>query len=251
MNTTQLAMLAALSMAFFSCKKDDDEGDDHAHDHDATIQMQFNFMHGSNSFDQNMNYTDGAGHAIRFSALKFYASDFHLEDDAGTTVADYHSKAILADGSNPTAVFPLGTMGHGHIHEVHFSLGLDSATNHTTDPTSAPYPLNLAGMHWSWNPAAGYKFLLMEGLVDGNADGDLDDTEDVAFVYHCATDALLRTDHALIHADVDGGTVTLMAKVDVATLVSGLDFLAVPIAMGGEPTNIAAMDSLVSAIDAL
>ncbi|MBK7947044.1 MAG: hypothetical protein IPJ85_17810 [Flavobacteriales bacterium] len=246
MNTSKLALLAIAALSLSACKKDKDDDDDHDHDHNATIQAKFNFVHGMNAFDINSTYADGAGHAIKFSSLKFYASDFVLMDDAGTTVGNYANMAVLADASNSVAQ-TLGTMGHGHIHEVHFSLGLNSTVNHA-DPTGAAYPLNIPGMHWSWNPAAGYKFLNMEGHVDGNGDGDFDDAEDVPFTYHCATDALLGDDHIHFHQDVDGGTVVITAKVNVALLVTGLDFLANPVAMGGGPNNQAAMTNLAAAI---
>ncbi|MBK9176494.1 MAG: hypothetical protein IPM46_09175 [Flavobacteriales bacterium] len=247
MNRYQLALIALAAVNLASCKKDkDDDDDDHDHDHTASIQMQFDFVHGADAFDMNGTYADGVGHAVRFSTLKFYASDFELMDDAHVTVASYMNKAVLADAS-ASAAQEIGTMGHGHIHEVHFSLGLNSTLNHA-DPTTAAYPLNIPGMHWGWNPAAGYKFLNMEGHVDGNGDGDLDDPEDVAFTYHCATDALLREAHLHIHRDVDGGTVVLTAKVDVAVLLSGLDLLTNSTAMGGGANNVTAMDSLVSAI---
>lgn len=246
MNTRTFALLAIAALGLAACKKDKDADDDQPHDHNATIQARFDFVHGTNAFDINATYTDGAGHAIKFTTLKFYASDFVLKDDAGNTVASYPNTAVLADAAN-SAAQTIGTMGHGHIHEVHFSLGLNSAVNHA-DPTAAAYPLNIPGMHWGWNPTAGYKFLNLEGHVDGNGDGDFADAEDVPFTYHCATDPLLREDHIHFHRDVDGGTVVIVAKLNVALLLSGIDLLASPTQMGAGPGNAAAMDNLVAAI---
>ena len=84
---------------------------------------------------------------------------------------------------------------------AHFALGLESTVNHA-DPTLAEYPLNVPDMHWSWNPAAGYKFLLIEGKVDGNNDGDFDDAEDVDVTYHCATDPMYREDQLMVMLDI-------------------------------------------------
>lgn len=214
------------------------------------MSTRLNFMHGANAFDINAIYSDGMGHAIQFTTLRFYASDFHMEDDGGATVAEFHDKVVLFDGATPTASFELGTMNAGHIHEVHFNLGLESAVNHA-DPTTAAYPLNIPGMHWSWNPAAGYKFLNMEGHVDGNGDGDFDDSADLTFTYHCATDALLSEDHFHFHQDVGGGAVTVAGKLDVAVLLMGLDLLTNNVAMGGGPNNVQAMSNLVTAITEL
>ncbi|HRD53582.1 MAG TPA: hypothetical protein PKY96_13125 [Flavobacteriales bacterium] len=252
MNLIKITLLALFALGLASCKKEKDEHNHDDHDHGggggaAIMNLRFNFVHGVNPFDINTNYTDGAGQAMRFSTLKFYVSEIHLEDDAGATVADFGSKVLLADGATPNASYELGSMNPGHVHEIHFKLGLNSTVNHA-DPTSAVYPLNIPGMHWSWNPAAGYKFLNMEGHVDGNGDGDFDDVEDKVFTYHCATDALLRSDHVHFHAEVNGGNVTLEAKVDVAMLLLGLNLLDNSVAMGAGPNNVAAMDNLVVAV---
>jgi hypothetical protein len=252
MNRSKLALLAIPFLALASCKKEEEQApsNNNLQSAPAPISLRFQFVHGANPFDINATYADGAGHAVRFSTLKFYASDFELKDDDGNTVAAYPAKAVLADGSMPTAAYEIGTMGAGHVHQVYFSLGLDSATNHA-NPTLAPYPLNIPGMHWSWNPAAGYKFLNMEGHVDGNGDGDFDDAEDQSFTYHCATDALLRTDHAHSHADVGTTPVVLSVKMDVAVLMMGLDLLTTNVAMGGGPANVQAMNNLTAAISDL
>jgi len=240
-----------MALAITACKKDEETPPAPTPaPTTANMRMSFNFVKGTAPFDFNALHQDGMGRTIRFNTLKFYVSDVHLEDDDMNQVADFHDTYILVDASASSNAFDLGTMAAGHVHMVNFALGLDAATNHA-DPINAPYPLNIPGMHWSWNPAAGYKFLNMEGIVDGNGDGDMDDSEDVPFTYHCATDALLREKHVHIHADVAAGsTVTLAAKVDVQLLLSGLDLLTNSVAMGGGANNQAAMNNLVTAIDA-
>jgi len=249
MNFKYLAILAALPIAFTACKKDEDTPAPTPVPTTAAMRLSFNFVSGMVPFNINNMYTDGAGNAIRFNTLKFYVSDVHLTDDAANMVVEYPSGYFLIDGAASSNMFALGSMNPGHVHMINFSLGLDSTTNHA-DPLTAAYPLNIPGMHWSWNPTAGYKFLNMEGLVDGNGDGDVDDTEDVPFTYHCATDGLLREDSFQQHTDVVGGsTVNLAAKVDVSMLLVGIDLLSANVAMGGGPNNQAAMNNLVMAID--
>lgn len=249
MKLSYLAVLAALPIAFTACKKDEDAPAPTPVPTTAAMKLSFNLVSGTVPFNINTMYTDGAGHAIRCNTLKFYVSDVHLMDDDANVVGDFHDSYLLVDGAASSNVFDLGAMNAGHVHMINFSLGLDSATNHA-DPLTAAYPLNIPGMHWSWNPTAGYKFLNMEGLVDGNGDGDVDDTEDVPFTYHCATDALLREDGFHQHEDVVAGTtVTLSAKVDVNMLLMDMDLLNASVAMGGGPNNQAAMNNLVMAID--
>ena len=82
----------------------------------------------------------------------------------------------LEDGS---AGCPMGTEGtnalvrgaaldDGEIEGVRFTIGVPEDRNHA-DPTTAPSPLNLLSMHWSWN--AGYKFLRVDGRTPGLATG--------------------------------------------------------------------------------
>src|SRR5690606_4410619 len=129
----------------------------------------FDFMSGGDAFNMNNTYQDGAGNNFRFSGIKFYASEFSLTDMGGTSMAAFNSTYLLVDASASVNESTLGTVPAGHIHMAHFALGLERTVNHA-DPTLAPYPLNIPDMHWSWNPSSGYKFLLIEGKVDGNGD---------------------------------------------------------------------------------
>lgn len=244
-----LAALAALAVGMSACKKDDAEPPaGPSGQTTGTVKMSFTFTRGDMPFGLSQTFHDGAGNDIRISKLKFYVSDIHLSDDDGNVVADLHDTYLLVDASATSNLFTLGAVPPAAIHEAHITLGLESEVNHA-DPTLAEAPLNDPDMHWSWNPAMGYKFLALEGKVDGNHDGDFDDAEDIGFTYHCAGDGLLRGTHVHIHADVEAGsTATLAAKVDVEHLVSGLDLLGPPMAMGAEAANITAMDSLVTAI---
>lgn len=249
MNYSKWAVAAALTLTFVACKKDKDEEDAPTPSvTTGTIKANFTFMNGSSAFNMNDAVMDGAGHNVQFSLLKFYMSDFHLVDDADNTVGEFHETVILLDAST-TNEFTLGSMSPGHVHEAHVALGLDSAVNHA-DFATAESPMNHADMYL--NAADGYVFLAMEGLVDGNGDGDFVDAEDVTFTYRCATDALLREAHFHVHQDVTAGsTVTMQAMVDVAKVISGLDLLTVPDAMGATPANVTAMDSLAVSIDGM
>lgn len=246
MRKTHLAFAVVAALVFTGCRKDDPEPTPIPTT--GTVKMSFSFTKNGAPFTLSDTVHDGAGHAVRFDKLKFYVSDIHLTDDALNTVGEFHGTVLLVDASAATSTFTLGSIAPAHIHEVHIALGLDSATNHA-DPTQAEYPLDLEEMHWSWNPAQGYKFLNMEGVVDGNGDGDFTDPEDSAFIYHCVTDDLLTTDEFLQHLDLSaGGTIILGPRIDVPTLLTGIDLLANGIAMGGGAINQQAMSNLASAI---
>jgi hypothetical protein len=257
MNLSKLGLLAMIALSLAACRKDEHEHPDPAPapaplPTTGTVKLGFNLSHGANVFSMNSTYQDAAGNNIRFDKLKFYASNFHLSNDAGAEVGRFNDTFLLIDGAAASNVFTLGSLDPAHVHEVEFTLGLDAETNHA-DPLLAEAPLNIPDMHWSWNPTAGYKFLNMEGHVDTNGDGDFDDATDGTFIYHCATDALARTTSFTTHADVlAGGTLTIMANVDMAVVLQAMNVTSNPMpSMGGNSTNGGLMNALVGAIDAM
>ena len=246
MNTSKMiALLAALVVGFGACKKDEEETPA-APTPAGTIKISTGFHWGGPDFVLGQTYADGAGHAIRIDVLKFYLSETHLEN-AGTIIADFHDSFILADAAEE-GVYTVGTASPGTFDNVEIVVGLDSATNHA-DPTVAEEPLNDPSMHWSWNPAAGYKFLALEGRVDDDGDGVVDDS-DPAFTYHCATDDALRgISGAYAGTITDGGTVTMHVHLMVDELVNGIDMLATPDGIGYDAVNVQLMDNLAAGLE--
>lgn len=186
--------------------------------------MGFAFRNGVAPFDLNSTYVDGSGNNVRFTKLKFFVYGITLEDDGGTQVAAFPSTILLVDLAAASNVFTLGTIDAGHVHEAHFSVGLDSASSYS-DPTIAPFPLNQPDMRWDWFPASGTMFVKMDGYLDANANGNFDPGE-TAFSYHCIGQDMLSVEGQVsAHVDVtDGSTVTLAAKVDIAAVMAGLAF---------------------------
>ncbi len=250
MNNTKIAvMLTALAVSIAACKKDDDEpaATPTPAPTTATFKIEYGFHWGVGDFDLANTYTDGNGHAIRFTSVRFYFGEPHLAN-AGTEVAHFHETYFLADASTPEGEFNVGSINPGSFDELELVIGLDSATNHG-DPTLAEEPLNDPGMHWSWNPAAGYKFLLLEGRVDDDGDGVVD-AGDPEFMYHCATDDALREAALPFTGSVAaGGTLAPHLEVLMDQLVIGVDMLATPTGMGYDAVNAQLMDNLAAGLE--
>lgn len=258
MQFSKLALAAFATLALVACKKDDPAPipPAPAPPTQGSVSLSVEFTKGMMPFDFNAAHTDGAGNTIRFTTLKFYLSGAHLMDDDMSTVAEFNSTYMLVDAAAASNTFTLGSVDAGHIHELHLTMGLDSATNYA-DPLTAAFPLNIPGMHWSWNPNAGYKFMNLEGYVDVNDNGVLDTGIDTPFQYHCAqnlsqgvTAPVLRQDDVHVHSDlVAGAALTIETKVDVIALLNGVDLLATPVAMGNGAGNQLLMNNLVTAFD--
>lgn len=256
MNSKNLAIIATMALAITACKKDEEApspSNSTPTPTTGTVNMGFNLFVGNDALDLNALYQDGAGHAIRFTKVKFYVSNVHVTDHDGNVLGHYEDKYILVDASNTSNTFTLGTLAPAEVHGAEITFGLAPEANNS-DPLTAEAPLNDPDMMWAWSASAGRMFLKLEGRVDNNGDGDVDDAEDGEFMYHCLNlnGDLLREVHVHVHDDVTaGGTAVLNTKVDLGVLVSGLDLVMHPMAMDGGAQCVVAMDSLSTSISEL
>lgn len=135
------------------------------------------------------------GSRIRLDELKMYISEIELQNTQGNwiSVKDY----LLADFSRShIAAKTLHGKGErfglkvpaGRYQNLKFCIGLPYEINRT-DPTplQASDPLSLyQGMYWDWN--SGYRFFLMEGMLDTSTNGN--GIPDHYLAYHLGLDTL-------------------------------------------------------------
>lgn len=225
--TKHLAFLVAASalVAITGCKKDDEEDDDDSHvHHHGVIELALNYFFGVTPFDMNDEYSDSQGTKIKFDRVQFYLSNISFMDMNMNMAESYPDVYLLGDASVNPQTWEIGEAEEGHLHMMRFYTGLDSTTNHA-DPTLADAPLNDASMHWGWNPSAGYKFVVLEGQYDSDADNIVD----APFVYHMATDVLLRTSTLMVHTDiVEGQHAHIHVNMDLEKMISGIDVASTP-----------------------
>jgi hypothetical protein len=228
-----------------ACKQDEAEApDDHHHGvvHTVALRLKFVFVHGTHDYELASEYTDDFGHLYKLDKIRFLLSDLDVVDDFSGVLADYPSVQLLVDASQ-TNDFALGSLTASHAHQIRFTMGLNPQMN-DSDPTTSAAPLNDATMHWGMGANEGYWFLVMEGRVDSDNSGTVDDT-DTPFTYRCGTDLLARSGWATMHVEIpDGGSMTVEAPVDVERLMGGVDVLGIPSALGDAPLNEQLMDSL-------
>ncbi|MFT3885297.1 MAG: hypothetical protein QM724_07665 [Flavobacteriales bacterium] len=251
-DTTKWTALGLVALAFVACKKDSDDSvtpsPTHEHHH-ATVKVGIAFRTGGNVFTLDSVLTDGDGHKLKLTKARFFLSNAYAIDDADATVGEFPHTYILASASTDDNTFELGEIEAGHVHALVFAIGLDSATNHS-DPTQyTTFPLNDASMHWSWNADVGYKFVELEGLVDDDGDGVVDDA-DPGFLFHCAGDALLTPDTAHVHHTlVEGEVFTVQLQVHMDQLFNGMNLLSYPMEMGATTGTRQVVRNLAAALD--
>jgi hypothetical protein len=221
-------VLTAL-LVLFACKKDKEVPVSTA----KTIYLTVIPTLGTEIISLDTPY-DINGQLVEFSFFKFYLSNIEVRDDAGNVIVHNNGFPILVN----TEGIPvnLGLAEVDHIHNLLFSIGLDSLTNHQ-DPIAAPSPMNDVEMHWNWNPGAGYKFFRMDGTVDTQF-----------FESHAATDLLFQEGIVLSVHDVSasGTEIEIVMYMDLSIALDGLILPA-----GGEHGdtnfNVAYMNKLGTA----
>ncbi len=242
-----LVAVVSAGMLLLSCDKDVEElqGDlVNAPDPNTVVAMSMAFTRAGVPFNKSVSFTDAANTRIQIDRLLFYMSQVEFTDDAGDSVAAFPEKYILVDLDDGGLIRVIGPLD-GHLHEMHFGLGVDSAMNHADPITLAP-PLNTAGMWWTW--AAGHKFLALEGRYDSDNDGTVE-TTDNEFLFHCGMDTLYTPVTLLVHTDADmGGNVVLPLELNIDTLLTGMDIAAQPVLQDVTPVTQGLMQRLARSI---
>jgi hypothetical protein len=237
-----LLLLAALP----ACKKDEDPIPDPTPDpHPNTvISTSFTFVRAGAPFDQEVPFTDSANTLIKIDRIMFYMAQPFFLNDNGDTVAKFDSRYHLIDLDEAGLIRTIGQLD-GHLHTMHFGLGVDSVTNHL-DITTQSEPLNDYQMWWDW--ATGHRFLLISGRYDSDNNNSITGT-DFTFSYECGFDVLYDTAEVEVHTDADiGGDVIIPLELNVDSLMAGMDVAVQPNVHIVNPISIRLMRNLRTAI---
>lgn len=141
-----------------------------------TAQVEFVCipMIGDKPFYMDSLYVNSAGETFSINNLKFFISDLAFSRSNTPERAAHSDTAahgvFLVDLSDAKINTATGFLNHtthvamqtGAYSDIRFNIGVPRALNHS-DPTQAPYPLNVGNddMFWEWN--SGYIFFLAEG----------------------------------------------------------------------------------------
>jgi hypothetical protein len=211
------AVAAASVLLITSCKEEDKNSTNPPANTKAQLALHFDHKLGNENFELNKDFVLSTGETVNFSFAKFYVSQITLMDDDGN--ANMMDKYLLIDPS--VHHVDIGQIDPQHVHVIKFNVGVDTAANHldpTTYEPSHPLAPQSPSMHWAW--ASGYIFFKLEGTVDTDSDGNVDDT----FEYHIGLDKFLRTVSSTKHTDVAGGEELMVdVEVDYARFFKGVD----------------------------
>ncbi len=203
MKVLKPAIFLFVLLAFASCKEEFPP-------ESGTVLFRISHSIDNGPFELNTNY-DFNGQNVEFTDFRYYISNIQFKGEDGSDKDNPDKKAWLVTLTD--SQLDLGQITDRSLFQTSFLVGLDAETNHE-DPTMATEEgLMNNEMHWGWNPSAGYKFMRIEGKLDG-----------VDFSYHVATDNLLSEisdfDIALINEDDATNTVDIIF--DVRELFEGI-----------------------------
>ncbi|MBK6687660.1 MAG: metallo-mystery pair system four-Cys motif protein [Deltaproteobacteria bacterium] len=183
----RLALGLALALpVHLACGDDETTPPDHTHEPMA-LTVKFAAKVGTRNFACGESYTGIAKTATSTWSpqdFRFYVDNVRLVgaegeeeltlDTTGANSAWQHGTLALLDfenkqgdcsnGTAETRDQVVGMIHEGEYDRIRFTVGVPFAMNHQ-DVTTAPAPLNLSAMFWSWN--AGYKFLKIDGKTSG------------------------------------------------------------------------------------
>ena len=194
----------------------------------------------------------GAGTPIEGADFRLYVHDVRLVDHAGAehpvtldednlwqhagvALLDFEDKTGACTGTKEVRTHVRGTVSaSAHPWKgVRFKIGVPFAMNHA-DVATAPSPLNLSSMFWSWQ--GGYKFIRIEGQ---NAAGQ-------GFLLHLGSTGCMKDGTGAVTAcsspnrpdvTLDGFDPAQQVIVaDLATLFAGTDLTAAVECMSGPAT---------------
>ena len=182
----------------------------------VTLHMQQSM--GGAPFALNQELSDTMGNYFTFTRLEYYISEVSLIHDGGQ-VTPATSLYLLV---NPAVQsdFPIGSFPVTHLEGIQFSIGVDSAHNHSdpaTYPLGHPLALRDPSMHWGW--ASGYRFVAFEGTSGFNS-GILPDV----FQIHTIGDQNYKTVSFPLDLNASGNQLTIGLEADYLHLLDSIRF---------------------------
>ena len=202
-------VFAVISAFFISCNSDDDNTEN-----SAPVNIEVSMVVDQETFTPGNTY-EIDGQQVKIDIMQFYMSGIKMvESDGDETFAEsYH---IISSTNNSVFV---GDLDIANGYDFSFNVGIDAVTNgqseedFSTRPADDPLAMQDPPMHWNWN--SGYKFLRIDGEINGTA-----------FKYHIGTDAQLVNLNIEDGIDVEEGGSNVIVQVDIEKFFNGIDVAA-------------------------
>lgn len=187
-----------------------------------TMDISFHFHLTQNGTDVSLNekLTDDFNNTFQIARLDFYiAQPYMLNQNESPRWSSQEHHLITGPGHYEITQDIVEEKEHWQ--NLHFGIGVTEDYNYT-NPTDYDTTNDLSpqspSMHWNWN--SGYRFIVIEGLVDYDGDQVLDS----AFQYHIGAETLYREIMIPVNENIDVGENKMLSfNIDVAKVFEGID----------------------------
>ncbi len=178
----------------------------------AEVNLNLDYHVDGKEFKMNQEYTNTKDINYKITRFEYYMCGLKFDD---LELDNY----ILANGNYEN--YSLGEYDINEINRVTMSFGVKKEDNINQDPNKYG-PLHPLGpknpsMHWGW--AAGYRFWVVEGVVDHDKDG----IYDKSFQYHILGDEAFRTMSFDVDAVSKSGVIDINIDFDIQKLLLPVD----------------------------
>lgn len=204
-----------------------------------SIKLKFEYLFNGEAFALNQDFKDWSGKTINISRAQFYISMHKVVYNNGSEV-NLIGNYLLVDNQTTEFVLDSTVASIADIKEIEFGLGVEPDVNHE-DPSLWPanHPLShkSPNMHWGWT--AGYKFLVLEGMVDSDDNGSVDEL----FQLHVVGDEYYRTLTMKEGLTANSNELELSTIVDIGKWFVSTDMATAGIIHGGGAVIEQTMDN--------
>jgi hypothetical protein len=175
----KISLFIPLFLLLLSC------GEDEAPAESATLRLNFSHVVKGEALALNTGrYVNAAGETYNIQKFKYYISNLRLRNTrSGEVYNEPDSYHLVNTADGPDFNITISDLPDGEFNQLEFGIGVDNASNTSTDRFGDLDPSN--DMAWDWN--TGYKFILLEGLYFPEQ-GDSQ-----PLVYHVGEDMNYRT----------------------------------------------------------
>lgn len=215
--TTIIGFAALTSLS--ACRKDEDPPAQTPTPTPTSIKLELEHKAGSSALVLNSNLTDAFGTVFTISRADFYVNGFAFTNDMGDTILNHTPHYIVRPDVTEIV---LGNVSGTHAHEMSFNIGVDPASNLSVDPATQPAGSALGvqtpSMYWSWS--SGYRFVVIEGNADRNADG----VPESMYQFHIGMNSLYKAIELHLHQDLTANASnTVHIEIDYLRFFDGIN----------------------------
>lgn len=207
---------------------------------DNTLSLKFNVNAGNTPLLYNTNYMLDTM-IVQFMQVRFYMCQ--PEFSSGSEIVSFPDSYFLGEAGQEN-VWVVGDVGKRIFDGIAFGFGVDSSRNTQSGSKAIPaysYPVDHAlsasnNMYWAWNP--GYIWMKLEGRMDANMDGDVDDPTETFSIHTGVDQAYLMVSRPAVF-EMNNAPKTLQVDMDILKFFDGHDLVSRPFA---HPLDTASMD---------